>query len=135
CHCEVLCYIYRTALAPSEWSVRGCRCGFCRAHGVLSTSDPDGSLEIQERGAGLVRYRFAQRTTDFLLCARCGVYIGAAIATDNGQFGIINLRTLYEPPGEFTPTRVIDYSAESGVDRVMRRERTWTPIKHFARIV
>jgi len=33
----------------------------------------------------VVRYRFGLRITDFLLCSRCGVFIGAQITTPSAS--------------------------------------------------
>jgi hypothetical protein len=126
CHCGAVGYVYRTAVPPAEWTVRRCQCAFCRAHGALSTSDPKGALAFQEHLEGeLRRYRFAQRTADFLLCGRCGVYVGAEIATPRGRYGIINVRLLDEEHPAATP---VSYDGEGAADRIARREGGWTPL-------
>ena len=74
CHCRALGFTFDTdrPLAP-----RACRCGFCRKHAARTVADPRGSA-LLDLGADVVRYRFGTRTTDFLICGRCGVYVGAA---------------------------------------------------------
>jgi hypothetical protein len=129
CHCGALRFTFATSLPASRWSVRACQCGFCRAHGVLSTSDPAGSLSFQVTEPELLRrYRFGLKTADFLLCARCGVYVGARIETAHGHFGIVNVRALKPVPADLPPAAEADYSVESPGDRVARRERRWTPL-------
>jgi len=133
CHCGALGFSFQTARAVSQWSVRACQCGFCRAHGALTASDPSGRLAFQvKQGEALERYRFALMTADFLLCRRCGVYVGAQIETTQGAFGIINTRTLMPVPDGLPVAAKSDYGSESTSDRVARREQRWTPL---ARVV
>jgi hypothetical protein len=129
CHCGALQFSFATALPVAEWSVRACQCGFCRAHGALTTSDPTGQLTFQVRhGEALQRYRFGLMTADFLVCNRCGVYLGAQIDTAHGALGIINTRTLLPVPEDLPAAATADYSSESTSDRVARRARRWTPL-------
>jgi hypothetical protein len=129
CHCGSIGFELRTALVPARWSIRACQCGFCRAHAALSWSDPDGRLAFVERETGaLERYRFGLRTADFLLCRRCGVYIGAEIATHEGRFGIVNTRALTDPPDDLPEAQPMDYDAEDVAARIARRTTRWTPI-------
>ncbi len=128
CHCGAIGYRYRTSIAPDQWSVRACQCRFCRAHDALSASDPSGFVEFTIADPKLLnRYRFGLRTADFLLCGKCGVYIGALIETESGRFGIINTHTLLQQPESLTATEPMSYDSEDVVGRVSRREERWTP--------
>jgi hypothetical protein len=112
-----------------RWQVRACECSFCRRHAVLSTSDPVGRLEFHIAEAGAVhRYRFALRTADFLVCRRCGVYIGAQIDTGHGSFGIINTRALAPVAAPLPAASPVSYQTEDEASRVARRARRWTPL-------
>jgi hypothetical protein len=96
----------------------------------LSASDPSGSLEFTANSPDLLnRYRFGLKTADFLLCSKCGVYIGALIKTEQGRFGIINTHALLEVPTQFAPTEPMSYDAEDVAGRVSRRELRWTPAR------
>ncbi|HZD52621.1 MAG TPA: hypothetical protein VE175_06205, partial [Woeseiaceae bacterium] len=112
-----------------DWSVRACQCSFCRAHATVSVSDPGGSLafRVGDRDA-LQRYRFGQRTADFLLCKHCGVYIGAVIASAKGSFGIINARVLISLDAPLPEPVAKTYEGEQIDDRVERRLERWTPV-------
>ena len=128
CHCGAIGFVYSTGVEPSNWSIRACQCSFCRAHDALSTSDPTGKLRFSASDAGkLGRYRFGLRTADFLLCRECGVYIGAIIETDNGDFGIINTHALSDTPADIADVAPIHYDSEDTGSRVARREDRWTP--------
>jgi hypothetical protein len=129
CHCGAIGYRFHTAVAPFAWSIRACQCAFCRAHAALSTSDPAGRLEFFEhRPDSLHRYRFGLRTADFLLCRRCGIYIGAVIAIGGRRFGIVNTRALTVPDPAMAEPVPIEYEGEDVAARCARREARWTPV-------
>jgi hypothetical protein len=77
----------------------------------------------------LERYRFSLKTADFLLCKRCGVYVGAQIETSHGAFGIINTLTIMPVPEGLPVAALADYSSERSNERVERREKRWTPLE------
>jgi len=130
CHCSALSFTYRTELPVEQWSVRACQCSFCLAHAAISTSDPAGLLTfIVNDPEALRRYRFGLRTADFLLCARCGVYVGAQIETEHGAFGIINTRALASLPAALGTLKPADYAREDVARRIARRETHWTPME------
>jgi hypothetical protein len=130
CHCGALGFSFQTALRVAEWSVRACQCRFCRAHGALTTSDSSGGLIFHVNDVDLLeRYRFGLKTADFLLCKRCGVYVGAQIETPHGAFGIINTLTMTPVPGGLPVPAPAEYSSESSYERVERREKRWTPLE------
>ena len=129
CHCGAIGYRYACATAPADWSVRACQCRFCRTHDALSTSDPAGTIAFAAAVPGaLQRYRFGLKTADFLLCRRCGVYIGAVIETPHGQFGIINTHALCDPQPSMPPAEPISYDGEDTTGRVARREARWSRV-------
>jgi hypothetical protein len=133
CHCGAIRFVYRTALAPRDWSVRACQCSFCRAHGVVSTSDPRGSFELLAAHAGsLQRYRFGQRSADFLLCRTCGVYVAAVMATQGRHYAVINVRALESAPQELPAAVALRFDGEQAAQRIARRLQRWTPVVgHF----
>ena len=129
CHCGAIGYTFHTRIAPRQWTLRACQCSFCRVHVALSASDPAGAIEFHEREtAALERYRFGLRTADFLLCRKCGVYIGALIETPRGRYGIVNVHALRPAPAGLGAPAVMDYGAEDSGQRISRREQHWTPV-------
>lgn len=129
CHCGAIGFNFQTALPTGQWSIRACRCGFCRSHGALNTTDPAGRLAFLANEAHcLQRYRFGLKTADFLLCSRCGVYIGAQIATGRGAFGTINTLAMAPVPASLPAALPADYDSESTSDRITRRQQRWTPL-------
>jgi hypothetical protein len=129
CHCGVLTARYRTALAPSAWSVRACQCSFCRSHGALTTSDPAGSLEFRISDAARVsRYRFGARTGDFLICRECGVYVGVKMESARGRFGVLNVLSLRPLLTDLPAPTPMEYGPEAPETRRLRREERWAPL-------
>jgi hypothetical protein len=129
CHCGALEARYRTAVPVAGWPVRACQCAFCRAHGALTTSDPAGTLTFAAREIGLVhRYKFGSRTTEFLLCHECGVYVGARLEASRGQFGVLNTRALRPIPAGLPEPALMHYGDEPAGLREERRKERWTPL-------
>lgn len=128
CHCGNLRYVFETRLALAELPLRTCQCAFCKAHGARSTSDPAGRIRFTVgEPAQLTRYRFGLRSADFLICARCGVYVGALMREDDAAWAIVNANTL-EAAAQLTqaPTPM-DYGAEDEPRRRARRRQRWSP--------
>jgi hypothetical protein len=109
-----------TLLPSSALRVRRCACSFCRKHGARTTTDPNGHLRIHVRGETL-RYQFATEGAEYLICARCGVYVAAVM---DGVRATINVNVL---EGEFEEGEPVDYGSESAEERRERRRKAWTP--------
>ena len=129
CHCGAIGFTYRTAVPPEEWAVRECQCSFCRGHGARTTAGPDASVRFNiAEQAKLTRYRFGTRTADFLVCAGCGVYLGAVITSGDRQFATLNINTIRQAVNVPAP-QAVSYDGESAGDRTARREERWTPVE------
>lgn len=128
CHCGNLRVHLRLTLPPTEAALRSCRCSFCRAHATRTVSDPKGMFEVWADDWSEVQpYRFGSRTADYLICRRCGVYIGAVGETPAGLRAVVNTNSLAERD-LFTqdPVRP-DHDGEETVERLARRAANWTP--------
>jgi len=113
---------------PADVRLRACGCSFCRAHNTRTTSDPSGSVEVWAKDWALVEhYRFGSGTAEFLICRRCGVYVGAIGETADGTRAVINTNCL-DDRAEFTGQPVlIDHDGEATEGRFARRASNWTP--------
>ena len=127
CHCGAVSVAFSSDIPPAEAEVRECQCSFCRLHGARATSDPDGRLVFTEHEPDtLKRYAFGLKTADFLVCSRCGVYIGIQL-TAGAPVGIVNINTL-DDRALFTAEPITaDYDYEDTAGRIARREAKWTP--------
>lgn len=128
CHCRDLRVELASQLDAAALPVRTCGCTFCALHSPSYTSDPAGSLTVRAASAGaLVRYRFGLRLADFLICARCGVFV-AAVEKGPPTLGVLNARVLDEYAQlTSTPSRFEAYDSEDVATRQARRAQRWTP--------
>jgi hypothetical protein len=130
CHCGAIGFDYRTAKPVGEWPVRACQCSFCLRQGASYTSDPAGSVRFVHEVAGAVsRYRFGQKTADFLFCGRCGGYLGAVTEEGGQALMVLNLRAFDPQPEGLPAGQPMSYEGETKGDRDTRRAARWTPIR------
>jgi hypothetical protein len=128
CHCGNVRFVLHTDKPPEALAVRACGCDFCRAHGALSTSDPEAPVRFAIRDPARVnRYRFGLKTADFLVCRDCGVYLGAVMDDGGEAFAIINVNAC-EDRDRFTQLAApMDYGGEDEAGRRARRRARWSP--------
>jgi hypothetical protein len=128
CHCGNLQADLETQLRADEFTVRSCQCSFCRRHRTRNIVDKEGLARIRVADAELLsRYQWNTRSAEFLVCKRCGGYLGAAMATGDRWVMTLNVN-LFDEVDQFTqqPTKV-SYEAEAPQERRLRREASWTP--------
>jgi hypothetical protein len=127
CHCGALRVDFETQKTPADFAVRACQCTFCRRHGADSISDPQGRVTFRVADEStLVRYRFGLRTADFLICARCGCYMGAYFAEGDRAWAVVNANVM-DDRAAFAPPQPFSYEGEAIEDRQTRRRARWTP--------
>jgi hypothetical protein len=133
CHCGNLEFVFDASAPLETLGLRADQCSFCRAHGARNTSDPNGAMSITVRDAGaLIRYRFGLRTADFLICAHCGVYIGALMEEGGKAWFTVNVNAFRPSPRDDFPVAPADYDGEDVPARIARRRQRWTPVIGFA---
>jgi len=90
--------------------------------------DPHGSVKIWAEDWSLVEpYRFGSGTAEFLICRRCGVYIGAIGETAAGIRAVINTTCLDDRAAFIGQPIPVDHDGEATDDRLARRSANWTP--------
>jgi hypothetical protein len=130
CHCGNLRVAFETALDPQTLPLRACQCSFCRRHGGVTTSDPEGRLVVEVRQAEhLQRYRFALGITDFLVCRTCGVYVAATMEADGRTLGVLNVLVLDAHEAFARSPAPMEYGTETVADRESRRAKVWMPVE------
>lgn len=124
CHCGAIGIALEsaTSLAP-----RACQCRFCRKHNARTVSDPSGSA-VLILGGPVVRYRFASRGADYILCARCGVYLGALAEIGGRLYATLNLNAFDDPRLDLA-AEPVSYEGEGAAARAERRRERWTPAR------
>jgi hypothetical protein len=127
CHCGANRIAFESAypLAP-----RACLCSFCRKHGARTISDPGGRATLS-LGSEAIRYRFASKAADYILCGHCGVYLGAVAEFDGGTFATLNLNAFDDPRPDLVAAPV-SYEGESAEVKAARRRARWTPARVFS---
>ena len=129
CHCGNVELTFATDQPPEELPIRACQCSFCTRHGARTATDRKGRLEIRVGfPSELNRYQFGLRTSEFLVCKRCGVYLAAVLTTPEGNcYATVNVNSL-EAYRRFTqPPLAVDYEGENAERRIARRKENWTP--------
>ena len=130
CHCGAIGFEYRTEKPVAEWPVRACQCSYCLRQGACYTSDPAGAVRFVHGDASAVtRYRFGQKTADFLFCGRCGGYLGAVTEEDGQSLMVLNLRAFDPPPEGLPLAQPMSYEGEATGERNARRSARWTPVE------
>jgi len=74
------------------------------------------------------KYRFGSRTADYLLCRRCGVYVGAVCETSAGRRSVINTLCLNDRAAFVQDAVRPDYDGEAVEARLARRAANWMPL-------
>lgn len=75
----------------------------------------------------LQRYSFGLRTSEQILCRRCGVYVAMTLSEEGRTWSVINVDAL-DARALFTRApEPRDYSAEDRRARIARRKARWCP--------
>lgn len=127
CHCGKVKASFETQKTPQKLGVRTCQCAFCRRHGAVNISDPEGRVTIEAAEEDVTRYVFGLRTCDFLLCRWCGVYIAAVIGREDEKRATLNVAGLRMTDFLDIGEAPMEYGAETTEERIARRFKKWTP--------
>ena len=129
CHCGNMELVFRTRSRAMDLPLRVCGCSFCVAHGGRYTSDPGGSVSFTFHDPGvLIRYRFGQRTADFLICGHCGVFMAAVTPAAAPALAVLNVNTFANAKTLTQEATTMDYEGEDKAGRTARRAARWTPV-------
>ncbi len=127
CHCGAVQIELTSAKQPAEMRIGRCACSFCRRHGARTMGDPGGSVAFHAAPGAVSRYRFGLGITDYLLCARCGTYVGAIMEDEGRSIGIVNVNML-DIRDTFDPAPPLHvYDGENAEKRRARRRKFWMP--------
>ncbi len=127
CHCGTIRINLRLADETQSLMPRHCGCSFCRKHGGLYVSAPEGSLVVSiADGDGVSRYRFGHGTAEFLVCKRCGIFPAVLSEIDGRLHAVVNANT-FDPPLALDDADVptADYESETTAERLARRGQRW----------
>jgi hypothetical protein len=128
CHCGAIRLELTSEREPREQALGACQCSFCRKHNARTVSDPKAHVTLTATDPLQVqRYSFGLRTSNQIICRRCGVYVAMTLIDGDRVWSVINVDTL-DDRALFTRTpEARDYSAEDREVRIARRKARWSP--------
>ncbi len=127
CHCGNIRFVFITDKTDSELPKRDCQCSFCRQHGRISTSDPNGEMRVSIAETEKVnKYRFGHRTADFYVCRNCGAVPVVTSKVDGTTIGLVDVRMIENFPWSRTDASQHDVEGEQVDARMDRRKNNWT---------
>lgn len=126
CHCGNIAFTLTWDPDPPEIPARACTCTFCRKHGGLWTSNPEGRLEVAIAEPALVsRYEFGTHTAQFIVCSRCGIVPVVASRIDGRLHAVVSVNALEGIDPARIRSAPIDFEGEETSSRLARRARNW----------
>lgn len=130
CHCGAIGIELASDRPPAEQILGACGCTFCRKHNARAFSDPRAHVTlIAKEPEQLQRYTFGLKTSEQIICRRCGVY-AAMLLTDEitgAVWSVINVDALDDRALFTRVPEVRDFSAEDREGRIARRKSRWSP--------
>jgi hypothetical protein len=128
CHCGAIRMEVRTERQPQQQVIGACQCSFCRKHNARAFSDPKASVTLTaHEPAHLRRYQFGLKTSEQIICGRCGVYMAMILVEPDRVLSVINIDALDDRALFNREPEPRDYSAEDRSGRIERRRARWTP--------
>ena len=128
CHCGAIAVEIETSSAAKVLQPRACQCSFCRRHGAGTVADPHGRATIRAQASHeITRYKFAEKTAEFLICATCGTYIAALIQDGDAARSTINVNGLGIDALRTPDPQPVSYDGETVDERIARRKQRWMP--------
>jgi hypothetical protein len=128
CHCGAIRVELVSDRSPGEQVLGACECSFCRKHNARAFSDPKARVTITaSEPAQLQRYTFGLRTSEQILCRRCGVYVAMTLVERNQTWSVVNVDALDDRALFIRAPEPRDYSSESREERIRRRKARWCP--------
>jgi hypothetical protein len=99
-----------------------------RKHNARAFSDPKAHVTLTAADPQqLQRYSFGLRTSDQIICRRCGVYVAMTLTDGDRVWSVINVDTLEDRALFTREAEARDYSAEDREGRIARRKARWCP--------
>jgi hypothetical protein len=128
CHCGAIQIRFESSKTPEQMRPGRCSCTFCRRHGARTMGDgPTSSVEFRAAPGTISRYRFGLGITDYLVCSKCGAYVGAVMEDEGRLIATLNVNAL-DIRGSFDPAPPLHvYDGEDEQRRRSRRRKFWMP--------
>ena len=126
CHCGNIAFDLEWEPDPVQIPARACTCSFCRKHGGVWTSHPQGRLEVRIGDpARATRYAFGTKTADFHLCTRCGIVPVVTSRIEGHTYAVVSVNA-FDGVDEARLARApASFDGEGTDTRLERRKRNW----------
>jgi hypothetical protein len=132
CHCGNISFRLDWKPEPAGIPARACTCSFCRKHGGVWTSNPQGSLDVKiEDGSQVSRYAFGTKTARFYICSRCGAVPVVTSEIDGRTYAVVSVNAFDDVDPALLKHASASFDGESESDRLARRVRNWIPDVKF----
>jgi hypothetical protein len=128
CHCGAIGLEVASDRLPEETALGACQCSFCRKHNARTLSDPKAHVTLTAaEPQQLQRYAFGLRTSEQVICRRCGVYVAMTLTEGGRAWSVVNVDALEDRALFTRAVEPRDYSAEDREGRIARRKARWCP--------
>jgi hypothetical protein len=77
----------------------------------------------------LQRYAFGLKTSEQIICRRCGVYVAMTLSEGERVWSVLNVDTLDDRALFTSEPTMRDYDAEDRERRIARRKARWCPTR------
>jgi len=126
CHCGNIAFALDWDPEPAEIPARACGCTFCRKHGGLWTSNPDGRLRVRVRDPAYVsQYIFGTGTAEFHVCVRCGIVPVVTSEIDGRLYAVVSVNAFEGVDPVLLKRAPVSFDGEDESARLARRKRNW----------
>lgn len=128
CHCGAISVELMSERPAADQILGACQCSFCRKHNARAFSDPKAHVTLTATDtAQLQRYTFGLKTSEQIICRRCGVYVAMTLADGDLVWSVINVDALDDRALFAREAELRDFDGEDRQDRIARRKARWTP--------
>ena len=126
CHCGNVTFTLHTNKDDTEFVPRTCQCSLCKKHDASWVSDPEGEALLEYKEPEAVNgYRFGHKTSDFIVCKKCGVLTMALCEIDGVIRAVHNVKCMQDHKFADTPV-LTNFDGEDVEQRLARRGQNWT---------
>jgi hypothetical protein len=126
CHCGNIGFDLDWPGEAKEIPARACSCSFCRKHGGVWTSNPQGSLRVQVRDASRVsHYAFGTKTARFHICGCCGAVPVVTSDIEGRTYAVVSVNAFDGIDASLLRHAGASFDGETQADRLARRARNW----------
>jgi hypothetical protein len=132
CHCGNIAFDLDWPGEPLEIPARACTCTFCRKHGGVWTSNPQGALRVAVKDPARVsHYAFGTKTARFHVCAQCGAAPVVTSDIDGATYAVVSVNAFDDVDPALLRHASATFDGESEGERLARRVRNWIPRVRF----